>query len=155
MVEQGDRWFQSETYLMKIASIMATIVEIRQGLSEYSSLRLKANLALERLGQLGNGEIEVEGNKVMVSESRPWFLSDSPRQAAIRELYDEHEWAYREMRSEFHADEFHADVWATLKACSFAEFLVEHPEALTLRMRRIEREMANRKQGDDPSPQRS
>jgi hypothetical protein len=155
MVELGDRWFQSETYLMKIASIMATIVEIRQGLSEDSSLRLKANLALERLGQLGNGEIEVEGNKVMVSESRPWFLSDSPRQAAIRELYDEHEWAYREMRSEFHADEFHADVWATLKACSFAEFLVEHPEALTLRMQRIEREMANRKQGDDPSPQRS
>ena len=73
MVELGDRWFQSETYLMKIASIMATIVEIRQGLSEDSSLRLKANLALERLGQLANGEIEVEGNKVMVSECRPWF----------------------------------------------------------------------------------
>jgi hypothetical protein len=88
MVEQGDRWFQSETYLMKIASIMATIVEIRQGLSEDSSLRLKANLALERLGQLANGEIKVEGNKVMLSESRPWFLSDTPRQAAIRELYE-------------------------------------------------------------------
>ena len=73
MGEQTDSWFQSETYLMKIASIMATIVEIRQGLSEDSSLRLKANLALERLGQLGNGEIEVEGNKVMVSECRPWF----------------------------------------------------------------------------------
>ena len=150
MVELGDRWFQSETYLMKIASIMATIVEIRQGLSEDSSLRLKANLALERLGQLGNGEIEVEGNKVMVSECRPWFLSDSPRQAAIRELYEDHEWAYREVRSEFTAD-----VWATLKACSFAEFLVEHPDTLTLRIQRIEREMADRKQGDDPSPQQS
>ena len=149
MVEQDDRWFQSETYLMKIASIMATIVEIRQGLSEDSSLRLKANLALERLGQLANGEIEVEGNKVMLSEHRR-FLSDSPRQAAIRELYEDHEWVYREMRSEFHAD-----VWATLKACSFAEFLVEHPEALTLRIQRIEREMADRKQGDDPSHQQS
>jgi len=42
MGEQTDSWFQSETYLMKIASIMATIVEIRQGLSEDSSLRLKA-----------------------------------------------------------------------------------------------------------------
>ena len=68
MVEQGDRWFQSETYLMKIASIMATIVEIRQGLSEDSSLRPKANLALERLGQLVNGEIKVEGNKVKVGQ---------------------------------------------------------------------------------------
>jgi len=150
MGEQTDSWFQSETYLMKIASIMATIVEIRQGLSEDSSLRLKANLALERLGQLGNGEIEVEGNKVMVSECRPWFLSDSPRQAAIRELYEDHEWAYREVRSEFPAD-----VWATLKACSFAEFLVEHPEAVTLRIQRIEREIADRKQGDDPSHQQS
>ena len=68
MVEQGDRWFQSETYLMKIASIMATIVEIRQGLSEDSSPHLKANLALERLGQLVNGEIKVEGNKVKVGQ---------------------------------------------------------------------------------------
>jgi hypothetical protein len=150
MVEQGDRWFQSETYLMKIASIMATIVEIRQGLSEDSSLRLKANLTLERLGQLANGEIKVEGNKVMLGELRPWFQSDSPQQAAIRELYEDYEWAYREMRSEFPAD-----AWATLKACSFAEFLVEHPEALTLRMQRIEREMADRKQGDDPSHQQS
>jgi hypothetical protein len=150
MGEQTDSWFQSETYLMKIASIMATIVEIRQGLSEDSSLRLKANLALERLGQLANGEIEVEGNKVKVGELRPWFLSDNPRQAAIRELYEDHEWAYREMRSEFPAD-----VWATLKACSFAEFLVEHPEALTLRIQRIEREMADRKQGDIPSHEQS
>ena len=150
MVEQGDRWFQSEVYLMKIASIMATIVEIRQGLSEDSSLRLKANLTLERLGQLANGEIKVEGNKVMLGELRPWFQSDSPRQAAIRELYEDHEWAYREMRSEFPAD-----AWATLNACSFAEFLVEHPEALTLRMQRIEREMADRKRGDDPSYQQS
>jgi len=71
MGEQTDSWFQSETYLMKIASIMATIVEIRQGLSEDSSLRLKANLALERLGQLANGEIKVEGNKVKVGELRP------------------------------------------------------------------------------------
>jgi hypothetical protein len=149
MVEQGDRWFQPETYLMKIASIMATIVEIRQGLSEDSALRLKANLTLERLGQLANGEIKVEGNKVMLGELRPWFQSDSPRQAAIRELYEDHEWAYREMRSEFPGD-----AWATLKACSFAEFLVEHPEALTLRMQRIEREMADTKQGDAPSHQR-
>jgi len=51
--------------------------------------------------------------------------------------------------------EFPADVWATLKACTFAEFLVEHPEALTLRIQRIEREMADRKQGDDPSHQQS
>jgi hypothetical protein len=153
-VIESESWFQSETYLAKIASIMATIVEIRQGLSEDSSLRRKANLALERLGQLANGEIEVEGNKVKVAESRPWFLSDNPRQAAIRELYKDHEWAYREMRSEIPAD-----VWATLKACSFAEFLVEHPEVLTLRMQRIEREMADSqgglhndvsKQGDDP-----
>src|ERR1700741_3835411 len=63
-VIESESWFQSETYLAKIASIMATIVEIRQGLSEDSSLRRKANLALERLGQLANGEIEVEGNKV-------------------------------------------------------------------------------------------
>jgi hypothetical protein len=155
MVEQGDHWFQAETYLSKIARIMATIVEIRQGLSEDSSLHLKTNLALERLGQLANGEIKVEGNKVKVGELRPWFLSDTPRQAAIRELYEDHEWAYREMRSEFPAD-----VWATLKACSFAEFLVEHPQALALRTQRIEREMADHqrrlkddvsKQGDDPS----
>jgi hypothetical protein len=150
MVEQGDRWFQSETYLSKIATIMATIVEIRQGLSDESSLRSKANLALERLGQLANGEIKVEGDKVKFGELRPWFLSDNARQAAIRELYEDHEWAYREMRSEFPAD-----VWATLKACSFAEFLAEHPEALTLRIQRIEREMAERKQGEDPSHQQS
>jgi hypothetical protein len=150
MVEQGDPSFQSDTYLTKIASIMATIVEIRQGLSEDSSLRLKANLALERLGQLANGEIKVEGNKVKLGELRPWSLNDNPLQAAIRELYEDHEWAYREMRSEFPSD-----VWATLKACSFAEFLVEHPDVLTLRMQRIEREMANLKQGDDPSRQQS
>lgn len=150
MMEQSDSGFHSETYLAKIAGIMAMIVEIRQGLSEDSSLRLKANRVLERLGQLANGKIKIEGNKVMLSEVRPWFSQDNPRQAAIRELYEDHEWPYREMRSEFPAD-----VWATLKACSFAEFLVEHPEALTLRMQRIEREVADRKQGDDPSHQRS
>lgn len=36
MNERYDRWFQSETYLTKIAAIMATIVEVRQGLSEDS-----------------------------------------------------------------------------------------------------------------------
>ncbi len=106
---QNDSWFQGETYLAKIASIMAMIVEIRKGLSEESSLRRKANLALERLGQLANGEIKVEGNKAKVGELRPWFLTDNPRQAAIRELYEDHERAYGEMRSEFPAD-----VWAIL-----------------------------------------
>jgi hypothetical protein len=34
MVERRDSWFQSDLYLTRIAMIMATIVEIRQGLSE-------------------------------------------------------------------------------------------------------------------------
>ena len=150
MIERSDRWFQSETYLAKIAGIMATIVEIRQGLSEGSPLRPKANLALERLGQLANGEIRVEGNKVMFGESRPWFSNDNPRQAAIRELYEDHERTHGEMRSEFPAE-----VWATIQACTFAEFLVEHPDALSLRIQRIEKEMADRKQGEGPSHQQS
>jgi len=154
VIEQSDRWFQSQTYLTKIASIMATIVEIRQGLSEDSSLRPKANRVLERLGQFAHGEIKVEGNKVMLSEVRLWSLDDNPRQAAIRELYEDHVRAYGEMRSEFPAD-----VWATYQACTFAEFLTEPPEALALRTQRIEREMTGgqqvlhddvSKQGNDP-----
>ncbi|HST12793.1 MAG TPA: hypothetical protein VLL05_20620 [Terriglobales bacterium] len=143
MVEERDSWFQSETYLWKVAAIMATIVDIRQGLSEDSSLRLKANLALERLGQLANGEIKVEENKVLLGELRPWSPQDTPRHAAILELYEDHAktWVYSEVRSEFPAD-----VWAALQACTFAEFLVEHPEALTLRTQRIEREMADRRE---------
>ena len=90
MVERRDSWFQSEMYLTRIAIIMATIVEIRQGPSEGSPLRVKANLALERLGQLANGEIKVEGNKVKWGELRPWSPRDNPRQAAIREVYEDH-----------------------------------------------------------------
>ena len=36
-----------------------------------------------------------------------------------------------------------AEVWATIQACTSAVFLTEHPEALTLRVQRIEREMAD------------
>jgi hypothetical protein len=156
LIEQNDSSFHSETYLTKIARVMAMIVEIRQGLSEDSSLRLKANRVLERLGQLANGEIKIEGNKVTFGEIRPWSPNDNPRHAAIRELYDDHlrGSAYGEMRSEFPAD-----MWATFQACTFAEFLTEHPEALTSRTQGVEREMAGgqrgllgdvSKQGNDP-----
>ena len=138
MVERRDSWFQSEMYLTRIAIIMATIVEIRQGPSEGSPLRVKANLALERLGQLANGELKVEGNKVKWGELRPWSPRDNPRQAAIREVYEDHAKVYGEMPSNYPAE-----VWATIQACTFAEFLTEHPEALTLRVQRIEREMAD------------
>ena len=39
--------------------------------------------------------------------------------------------------------EFSSDVWTTLQACIFAEFLVQHQEALTMRTQRIEKEMAD------------
>lgn len=78
----------------------------------------------------------------MVGELRPWFSQDNARQAAIRELWEDHERAHGEMRSEFPPE-----VWAIIQV---AEFLVEHPEALALRTQRIEAEMADRKRGNDP-----